>query len=52
MVGVLQSGTVLYVRVVTHSGERRAIYKTLRALTGETIPDDAKAWRKWLKKRA
>ena len=51
MVGVLQSGSVLYVRGVSHSGERRLIFQTLRALTGEKIGDSAKDWRAWVAKK-
>jgi hypothetical protein len=50
VVGVLQSGTVLYVRGVSHSGERRLIYQTLRELTGEKIGDSAKDWKVWASK--
>ena len=51
MVGTLQSGVVLYVRGVAHSGERALVFKTLRQLTGESIGDSAKAWRTWLRQQ-
>ena len=51
MVGILQSGVVLHVRGVSHSGERALVFKTLRQLTSEAIPNSAAAWRKWLSKR-
>ena len=51
MVDILQSGTVLYVRGVTHWGERRLIFQTLRELTGEKIKNSAKAWEEWAAQR-
>lgn len=51
MVGVLQSGTVLHVRNVTHYGERIEVYNALRALTGESIGNRAAKWRAWLARR-
>ena len=47
MVGVLQTGTVLWVRNVTHHGEHTIAFAALRALTGQKLGDDAAKWRAW-----
>jgi hypothetical protein len=47
VVGVLQSGTVLHVRNVTHHGERIEVYNALRAVTGKSIGNRASDWRAW-----
>ena len=49
--GTLQTGSILSVRGVTHSGERALIFAALRSLTGESVRDSAAAWRAWLARR-
>jgi hypothetical protein len=57
MVGVLQEGAVLDVKVVSNEWystrvERQAIYGSLRGLTGQTLPDEVAAWSKWHREQA
>ena len=52
IVGILQEGQVLDVRVIATSGEgtiieRRVVRRSLAKLTGEDFGDDVTAWTKW-----
>jgi len=51
VVGTLQSGVVLHVRGVAHSGERALVFHSLRKLTGKSIRNNAAAWRAWVAQR-